>query len=334
MPLLILWLVCWLPAGTFSASAEGPAPSDAPAAATSFQPGQIWEAQGGRLIPFDELMARLAPLDVIYLGEEHHNARHVDAAVKVLLALLSQGRRPTLALEMFSWDGQPALDRYLADRDQARDQFLKEIHWEQMWGGPFEDYEPLVTLARTQGLSLLALNPPKTLVRLVARQGLARAMADQEMARWGMKDAVLSEDPAYREMIVKPLRQCHGGLSDDAYQRMYEASMFRDEGMAMTIAGLLRRGPSGSNGGEPSLAPAPARQGPIVSYTGGGHIQYQLPVPQRVRRRDGAVRQASIYLTSFEPDRTDEIRSLMQGGVADFLWLTPLSAHGAPRRCR
>lgn len=321
-PVLVVALVC-----PSAFSADGPSSGDA--AAPVFQEWQIWEVKTGLVLSFEELLGALGPLDVIYLGEEHHNQWHVEAARQILQALLRQGLHPILALEMFGWDGQAALDRYLADKEWARDSFLKESHWEQSWGGSFGDYEPLVALARAQGLPVLALNPPKQLVRLVAKQGLAQALADPEMERWRMKDETLVDEPAYRDMIVKPLRQCHGGLSDNAYQRMYEASMFRDEGMAKVIVEALRRERTGV------VSEANSKPGPIVSYTGGGHIQYQLPVPNRVlRRRSGSVKQATIYLTSFEPGRAEELRGLMRESVADYLWLTPIGTQGAPKRCR
>lgn len=322
MPALVAALVC-----PIVLSADGPLSGDA--AAPVFQPWQIWEVKTGRLVSFETLSAALSPLDVVYLGEEHHNQWHVEAAIRILRALLDQGRQPTLALEMFGWDGQPALDRYRADKEWGRDSFLKESHWARSWGGAFEDYEPLVALARAHGLPVLALNPPRQLVRQVATQGLAQALADPEMERWGMQGEALVDEPAYRDMIVTPLRQCHGGLSDEAYQRMYEASMFRDEGMAKVIAEALSRAHPAAAAG------AQSARGPIVSYTGGGHVQYQLPVPNRVRRRRlGSVTQATIYLTSFEPGRAEEVRSLMREGVADYLWLTPIGAQGAPKRCK
>jgi len=140
------------------------------------------------------------------------------------------------------------------------------------------------------------------------------------MLRWQMRDEVLSDEPAYREVMVSQLRACHGGLSEEAYQRMYEAALFRDEGMAKTISEhLSHRAPDA---------------GPVVSYTGAGHIQYRLPVPSRVLRRlKGAIRQTTVYLTSYEPKRQDEIRTLLDQSIADYVWLTPVSAHGAPRRC-
>ena len=168
------------------------------------------------------------------------------------------------------------------------------------------------------------MNPPRPLVRRVARQGLTQALADPEMQRWGMTNQLLFDDPDYRKILTSQLRLCHPGLPDDAYQRMYEASLFRDEGMAKTIADALSRTQAGEA----------HRVGPVVSYTGGGHIQYNLPVPNRVLRREaGSVRQVTVYMLAYEPARTGEVHNLLQEGISDYVWLTPSSAHGAPRRC-
>lgn len=286
---------------------------------TPFGTGQILSTATGQPVRFEPWLDELAAADVIYLGEEHHNRSHVEAAVTMLQALMVRGHRPVLALEMFAWDSQPSLDRYVADRQFSTEEFLSESRWEHNWGGPFDDYSPLVTFAREQRITVLALNPPRALVRRVSRDGLTRALQDPEMARWGMQGESFVDDTAYRERIVGPLRRCHGGMPDDGYERMYEASLFRDEGMAKTIAGALQGAPAGR---------------PVVSYTGGGHIQYRVPVPNRVQRRIASARQISIYLAAYDPRFADEVREALRDGIADYVWLTPLGAHGPPRRCK
>lgn len=272
-----------------------------------------------------EWLDELTQQEVVYLGEEHHNRFHIEAARKVLEGLLARGRVPVIAMEMFGWDGQAALDHYLEDPIWTQAEFLDQAGWKENWGGPFEDYEPLVTFARDHRLPMQALNPPRQLVRLVAKRGLAEAKADSAMARWGMQDEPIVDDAAYRATILAQLRSCHGGGADSDYQTMYEASLFRDEGMARTIDETLRRFQIGAS----------SRRGPVLSYTGGGHIQYHLPVPKRVaRRRPDGVRQVTVYMTSFQPGRRDEIVELVKDRVADYVWLTPMSAQGPPRRCR
>jgi uncharacterized iron-regulated protein len=286
---------------------------------------QVLEVKSGQTIAFEQWITVLSTQDVIYLGEEHRNHWHIEAALKVLRAIIDNGRRPVLAMEMFGWDGQAALNQYMTNAELSRDRLLKDVHWEQNWGGTFQDYEPLVIFAHSRHVPLLALNPPRPLVRKVATQGWKKAIDDPEMVTWGMKDEPIVEDSTYREVILRQLQLCHGGLPQDAYERMYEASMFRDEGMAKTINESLLSA-SVDSGSTP---------GPIVSYTGGGHIQYQLPIPKRVlHKRAGEVTQKTVYMTSFQPDHPEDVHELLRDGIADYVWLTPIGANGPAKRCR
>lgn len=286
---------------------------------------QVIDVKTRRPIAFDQWMTRLAEQDVIYLGEEHRNQWHIEAALRLLRALLDRHRRPALAMEMFGWDGQTGLDRYLSEEQMPRDEFLAASRWEQNWGGTFGDYAPLITFAREHHVPVLALNPPRPLVRRVATLGLEKALAEADMRRWGIQAETFLDDPAYRDVIVTQLRSCHGGLSDEGYQRMYEASLFRDEGMARTIATYLSR----------PKAETDQVTGPLISYTGGGHIQYRLPVPNRVfRQTGGAVNQSTVYMTSYGPDSFEEVNHLLRESIADYVWLTPVGTHGPPKRCR
>lgn len=288
-------------------------------------PGQVLDARSGRAVSMEKWLEQLAGYDVIYLGEEHHNRAHIDAALVVLRSLADRGRRPVLAMEMFGWDGQAELDRYLTSKEPSRADFLERVGWKQNWGGAFEDYEPLVQFAREHQLSLVAMNPPKPLIRQVVKQGLDLAKGQPEWRQWGMEGETIVDDSAYRSRILSQLQACHGGGAPEDYLTMYQASMVRDEGMAKTIAAVFDR----------IRLAADLSQGPVVSYTGGGHVQYRLPVPNRVARREPAgLKQVTVYLATFEPERAAELSESMLEGIADFVWLTPPGSQGAPRRCR
>jgi len=289
-----------------------------------FKEWQVIDTATGQPVSFDQWTALLLQQDIIYLGEEHHNRFHIDAAMTVLRRLKAEGRIPVLAMEMFGWDGQEALDQYLSGSEVNRQEFLEAVRWQQNWGGTYEDYEPLVRLAKEQHWAVDAMNPPKALVRVVAKNGLVQAESDPLMAQWGMKDEAIVDDPIYRTRILQQLQACHGEGADSLYQKMFEASMVRDEGMAKTLVHRLNQIRSGT---DPMV-------GPLVSYTGGGHIQYNLPVPKRVvRRLTDHLRQISVYMTSFEVGRIEELQDMIREKIADYLWLTPVSAQGPPRRC-
>jgi uncharacterized iron-regulated protein len=289
-----------------------------------FKEWQIIDTATGQPVSLDQWTALLLQQDIIYLGEEHHNRFHIDAAITVLRRLKAEGRTPALAMEMFGWDGQAALDQYISGPEVTRQEFLQAVLWQQNWGGSYEDYEPLVRLAKEQRWSVDAMNPPKPLVRIVAKNGLAQAKSDPMMAQWGMKDEAIVDDPIYRARILQQLQACHGKGGDSLYQTMLEASMVRDEGMAKTLVHRLNQ----------IRLETDTMAGPLVSYTGAGHIQYNLPVPKRVARRlSDQVRQVSVYMTSFEVGRIEELQDMVLEKVADYLWLTPVSTQGPPRRC-
>src|SRR6185295_3776192 len=167
-----------------------------------FKEWQVIDTATGQPVSFDQWTALLLQQEIIYLGEEHHNRFHIDAAMTVLRRLKAEGRTPTLAMEMFGWDGQAALDQYVFGPEVSRLEFLEAVRWQQNWGGSYEDYEPLVRLAKEQHWAVDALNPPKPLVRIVAKNGLAQAESDPIMAQWGMKDETLVDDPIYRTRIL------------------------------------------------------------------------------------------------------------------------------------
>lgn len=292
---------------------------------SGWQPWQVVDTQTGRVLSSSEWLKELAAYDVVYLGEEHHNRYHIEAALKVLDWLMDHGLRPTIGMEMFGWDGQPALDDYVLKDQPGRNYFLEQVKWAQNWGGAFEDYEPLVAFARDRHLPLLAMNPPRPFIRRVVKAGLDQVRQEQEWTQWGLDHEEIVDDPAYRARIIEQIRQCHGGGAEEHFRTMYEASMVRDEGMAKTLAaGLdaLRRETSGS-------------RAVMVSYTGAGHIQYGLPVPMRVARRlSGQVKQTTIYMTSFDKSRIEDVRELVREKIADYVWLTPMSQKGPPKRCR
>jgi hypothetical protein len=62
-----------------------------------FKEWQIIDTATGRTVSLDQWMALLLQQDIIYLGEEHHNRVHIDAALTVLRRLKAGERTPTLA---------------------------------------------------------------------------------------------------------------------------------------------------------------------------------------------------------------------------------------------
>ena len=124
----------WMTAGCAATDASvSPTPPS-----TEFREGQIIDTANGQFISLEQLVSHLLQQDVVYLGEEHHNRFHINSALSVLNGLSAAGRRPVVAMEMFGWDAQPLLDRYVGGAELSRQEFLSQVGWSQNWGGAFE----------------------------------------------------------------------------------------------------------------------------------------------------------------------------------------------------
>jgi uncharacterized iron-regulated protein len=321
---LWLWLCLCLVGVSLGCAAE-PRRVASTSTDDQWQAWQILEVKTGQVLAYADWLKTLERADIVYLGEEHYNRHHVEAAIRLLSDFMSDGLHPSIGMEMFSWDGQEALDRYLAQSIQDKSVFLQQAKWSTNWGGAYDNYEPLVLFARDRHVPLQAMNPPKSLIRQVVKMGLIQAQAGEEWKFWGMAPHDIVDDPAYRVRILDQLRRCHGGGAEEDYQTMYEASMVRDEGMAQSLVAAL----------ETARNASPGLHLIVLSYTGGGHIQYNLPIPSRVaRRQSGAIQQSTVYLASFDRTRISDIHELLQEGIADYIWLTPVSGEGPAQRCR
>ena len=287
----------------------------------TYQQGQIIDPVKNKPVPFSEFRSAILAADVIYIGEAHYTPSHIEAALRVLRILLDEGQTPIIGMEMFSWDGQAGLDRYLNGEVTTIKDFLAESQWKNNWGGKYEDYSPLVDFARTHGLKLLGLNPPRPLVRKVAQKGLAGMGTDPDVKNWNIPDPFPADDPEYHQVIFEQIEKCHGGMPQEVYQKIYEASVFRDEGMASVISTTMSK-----------LGTSEPRT--FVSYTGAGHIQYGLPIPKRVQRQLGTpIKQVTVYLHALDPEHPEDVEHLIEEQIADFIWLTALGPQGRQPRC-
>lgn len=306
-----LGFACWVMVATAVWAGVPPAP---------YQEGQIFDLTKKTIIADSAFRSILQSVDVVYLGEAHYTPSHVAAALHVLQILLDGDRTPILGMEMFGWDGQAALDQYVKGEPMTKEEFVAESQWTSNWGGNYDEYAPLVDFARTHGVQLLGLNPPRPLVRNVAKRGVAGIGDDPVLTQWNFPDPFPSDDAAYRRVIYEQIEKCHQGLTQEVYQNIYEASVFRDEGMAAVIAATVRGG----------------SQGPttFVSYTGAGHIQYGLPIPKRVNRQFGSsIQSVTVYLHALDPEYPEDVEQLMEENIADYVWLTALGPEGRQPRC-
>ena len=140
-------------------------------------------ARKWRLSDKRELIDEIQKADIVY-GGDFHSLRQAQRTHLKILRELAPERRVVLALECFAISSQKHLERFLEGKLSAAD-LRKKSRWDTAWGFPWENYRPLLELAKARGFGLLALGdaePGSEPASLRAREKLA-AMRIEEARR-------------------------------------------------------------------------------------------------------------------------------------------------------
>lgn len=128
---------------------------------------QIYDNKG-KEVSYGKMLKRLAKQDFVFFGELHNNAVAHWLQLELTQDLLDGGADLVLGAEMLEADNQLVLSEYLQGKvSQAN--FKKEA---RLWPNYKTDYEPLVELAKAQGLPFIATNVPRRYASLVFKQGI------------------------------------------------------------------------------------------------------------------------------------------------------------------
>ena len=258
-----------------------------------FSSGQIIDLKAGKAVSFDCLMDQLESVPLVFVGENHDNPEHHLIQVQVLQGLMARYNVRTVAMEFFHRPDQGIIDEYMkGEMDETA--FLEKIQWSKSWGFPYHFYRPLIVQIREKNGVLLAVNVPREVVKKVARSGLA-GLSEEERGQVAREiDLNNKEHRAYMENIFGG--HSHHGIQH--FDSFYEAQCVWDETMAETIADYLKNYP-----------------GPMVVFSGNGHIVNKFGIPDRVKRRtDIPMATIAVY------PLTEQLN--IDREMADYLWLT------------
>ena len=118
----------------------------------------------------DQIIQAIGENEAVFLGEQHDDA--VGHAVQMeifkrAVEKYSADRKVALSLEMFERDIQVVVDEYLKGLITEA-QFLASS---RPWGNYKTDYRPLVELAKSKSMPVIAANAPRRYVNMVSRNG-------------------------------------------------------------------------------------------------------------------------------------------------------------------
>src|SRR5215213_5185081 len=130
---------------------------------------RVFDGQGNAS-SLDKILEAVGQTNVVFLGEQHDDATAHALQLQIFKAAVekySKERKIALSLEMFERDVQTIVDEYLNN-------LISESHFllsSRPWNNYKQDYRPLVELAKSEKLPVIAANAPRRYVNMVSRNG-------------------------------------------------------------------------------------------------------------------------------------------------------------------
>lgn len=310
------------------ATAQSPSPHQT----AGYVPQRVYDSGGKKFADFETMLAELARVDVIFVGEKHDDPATHKLERAILEGLLRRKVTPTVSLEMFERDVQPLVDDYLSGK-LSEEAFLKAS---RPWPNYATDYRPLIELARAHQWPVIAANVPRRYASQVSRQGLnsvdALPAAERKMLAAQFQcpfddyfkkfGEAMSEHPGADNKKPEKKDEKKEAEERAMTEKFYFAQCVKDETMAEAIA--ARFDPA-------KISPT---KSPVVHYNGSFHSDYKLGTASRVIRRlpKAKVKVVSIVaVENLDSIKPDEYRK--RGDYVVFCLQTPKAPEkgkGAP----
>ena len=271
----------------------------------------ITDAATGDVLTPAELPKRLERVRILLVGEEHTDADSHRVERRVLEELVRAGRRVMVALEMYPYTDQKALDDWTAG-SLSEDAFVEASRWYRNWGYNWGYYRDVFVFARDAKLRMHAVNAPREVVSAVRKKGY-QGLTEEEAAH--IPPRVESHDAEHMRMFKASFEDesFHAGMDDAAWQAMLDAQCAWDATMGFQAAKAL----PGAGDDDPKSI--------VVVLVGAGHVSYGLGIERQLRAQGFTSGVASIIPVPVA-DSKGEPNATVQASYANFVWGTPPAA--------
>jgi uncharacterized iron-regulated protein len=270
LPVLLLAVAISLPAAAkdpvYRLSIGDPARRDKDAAVVL---DAITDTSTGETLAPAALATRLTGARLVLVGESHTSTESHRIELQVISALGTAGRDVTIALEMFPYTDQAALDAWNRG-GISEDQFVVTSHWYEVWGYHWGYYRDIFLYAQQHGIRVLAVNAPRELVTAVRQKGLGSLPAEQAAHLPPRIDVTSDEHLAFFKASFDEGDTMHGGMTDAAWTSMLAAQATWDGAMAWNAVKALD-----GLGADPKAV--------VVVLVGEGHVAYGLGIERQAR---------------------------------------------------
>ncbi len=204
-------------------------------APNTFYDYQLFSASG-QFIDVEKLPASITDADVILVGEWHTHTGVHRFQTDLLEQLIDDNHDVALSMEQFSRDKQNVVDEYLAGT--IGEQVLMKNG--NAWPNYESDYRPLIELAKSRDIDVIAANAPKPIVRCIGRQGVDYLNKLTDKERRFLASEIDTAASPYKEKFMASM---HHGKPEQT-EKQFAAQVTWDETMAESIVNYLAQNPS------------------------------------------------------------------------------------------
>ncbi len=195
---------------------------------------KIYDTKNQKVISVDDIVSNMDRADVLFFGEEHSDSTcHIlESAIFNKLASKYPGKT-ALSLEMFETDCQNVLNEYLAGLIREKNFITEARAWQN-----YKDYRPMIELAKTNHIPVIAANAPARYVNMVNRMGLASLQKLDDIGKsWLPPLPIDTATGAYYDKFIEVM----GGHGSMGGMQMYQAQNLWDATMGWSIYRFLKK---------------------------------------------------------------------------------------------
>lgn len=222
---------------------------------------KVYSTASQKQVSLDDIINDMNKADVVFYGEEHNDSVGHTLELALLSKLIQKfPKKAALSLEMFETDTQPIVNEYL--RGLIREKNL--ISDARAWPN-YNDYRPLVELAKEKGISVIAANAPGRYTNRVTRLGLnSLQQLDATAKSWLPPLPIDTATGAYYQKFVDIM----GGHAGMGGMQIYQSQNLWDATMGWSVAKYIKDHPGGK----------------ILQINGGFHSEDQLGAAAQFKR--------------------------------------------------
>jgi len=258
----------------------------------SFQSGTIIHTKTGMPVSFDDLMAHLLNVRVIYAGEQHVNPVHHEIQLRLIKELFRKYPNISVGMEMFDRTYQPILDLW-SDGKLDKKTFLEKVHWYANWKFNDDLYSDILDFIKEHKIRLVALNIPPQIPPKIREGGIGNLSVEDKKH---LPKKIVTSNAAHRAYMASIFKR-HTFPKPVKFEYFYVAQCVWEDIMAESIALNLK-------------------DGIMIVLVGNGHIIHKFGIPDRA------------YGLTKAPFKT--LYPAPAGGeaefdFADYIWVTPSS---------